>query len=428
MLRKLFLPGAIALAGIIVVMVLIIAKPKPEASPAAAEVAHVKVTVTPARPQTVQLAVNAHGTVAPKREIDLVAQVSGQIVSVEPAFVEGGFFSSSEVLIRIDERDYQVAVLNAEARLAEAERLLAEEEGRSLQAKREWRDLGNQTANDLFLRKPQLVAARAQVASARADVEMAELNLERTRIRVPFDGRVKEIHADLGQFVSAGTRLATVYDSTVVEVRFPLTEKQAALLDLPLTHLPLRGSTTMEGEVEVRRFPEVTITGSVAGRESQWQGWLTRTDAFVDAGTRMFYAVAEVANPFADVPLLPGLFVEAEIAGRQIENVTVLPRSALFQLDKILTLDSENKVVHHTVDVLHKSDTQVWIKADFAGNTLVSTEKQSLTPAGTIVDPLELADTGPSEVATLVPTEIAPSPAKLVASKPIPTKTVPAEE
>lgn len=415
MLRKFILPGAIVLAGITVVLILIIAKPKPEASPAAAEPAHVKVAVTTAMPRTVQLAVNAHGTVAPKREIDLVAQVSGQIVSVEPAFADGGFFSRSEALIQIDDRDYQVALLNSKARLAEAERLLAEEEGRSLQAKREWRDLGNQTANDLFLRKPQLAAARAQVASARADVEMAELNLERTRIRVPFDGRVKEIFADLGQFVSVGTRLATVYDSTVVEVRVPLTEKQAVLLDLPLTHLPLAGRAALDssldssldspaaldGKLETRRFPEVTITGSVAGRKSQWLGRLTRTDAFVDAGTRMFYAVVEVANPFAEVPLLPGLFVEAEIAGRQIENVTVLPREALFQLDKILTLDSENKVVHHTVDVLRKSDTQVWIKADLARNTLVSTEKQSLTPAGSIVEPLELSDINPSEVATL---------------------------
>lgn len=411
MLRKFILPGAILLAGITVVLILIIAKPKPEASPAAAEPAHVKVAVTTAMPRTVQLAVNAHGTVAPKRQIDLVAQVSGQIVSVEPAFAEGGFFSRSEALIQIDDRDYQVALLNSKARLAEAERLLAEEEGRSLQAKREWRDLGNQTANDLFLRKPQLAAARAQVASARADVEMAELNLERTRIRVPFDGRVKEIYADLGQFVSVGTRLATVYDSTVVEVRVPLTEKQAVLLDLPLTHLPLAARAALDssldnpaaldGKLETRRFPEVTITGSVAGRKSQWLGRLTRTDAFVDAGTRMFYAVVEVANPFAEVPLLPGLFVEAEIAGRQIENVTVLPREALFQLDKILTLDSENKVVHHTVDVLRKSDTHVWIKAELARNTLVSTEKQSLTPAGSIVEPLELLDINPSEVATL---------------------------
>lgn len=409
MLRKFILPGAIVLAGITVVLILIIAKPKPEASPAAAEPAHVKVAVTTAIPQTVQLAVNAHGTVAPKREIDLVAQVSGQIVNVEPAFIDGGFFSRSEVLIEIDARDYQVAVLNAGARLAEAERLLAEEEGRSLQAKREWRDLGNQTANDLFLRKPQLAAARAQVASARADLEMAQLNLERTRIRVPFDGRIKEIYADLGQFVSVGTRLATVYDSTVVEVRVPLTEKQAALLDLPLTRLPLAGSTALDEEIEVRRFPEVTITGSVAGRKSQWLGRLTRTDAFVDSGTRMFYAVVEVANPFAEVPLLPGLFVEAEIAGRQIENVTVLPRAALFQLDKILTLDGENKVVHHTVDVLRKSDTQVWIKADLALNTLVSTEKQSLTPAGSIVEPLDLSVAGPSEVATLDSADIPPT-------------------
>ncbi len=397
MLKKFFLPGGILLAGTLAIVVLVVAKPKPEASPPADEPAHVKVAVARANPQTVALAVNAHGTVSPKREIDLVAQVSGQIVKVEPAFVDGGFFSRSEVLIQIDDRDYQVALLNAQARLAEAERLLAEEEGRSLQAKREWRDLGNRNANELFLRKPQLAAARAQLASARGDVEMAELNLERTLIHVPFDGRVKQVHADLGQFVSVGTRLATVYDSTVVEVRVPLTEKQAGLIDLPLTRSQDAGLAA-----EAEPFPEVTIKGSVAGRNHQWRGHLTRTDAFVDAGSRMYYAVVEVAEPFAEVPLLPGLFVEAIIAGKELNNVAVLPRSALYELDRILIVDNENKTVSRTVEVLRKSDTHVWVRADFAENMFISTEKQSLTPTGTIVDPI-VASNSNTDLAAAAP-------------------------
>jgi RND family efflux transporter MFP subunit len=386
------LPAGIFLIGAITLMVLVYAKPIPEPVQDADSDQRVKVAVTQSRQQTVRLAVTAHGTVFPKREIDLIAQVSGQIVHVEPIFVDGGFFNSSQVLIRIDDRDYKAALLNARARLAEAARVLAEEEGRSRVAEREWRELGNKKANELFVRKPHLAAAQANVASAEGDVARAELNIERTKITVPFDGRIKQIHADLGQYVTVGSRVATVYDSTVVEVRLPLTERQASLINLPLTpaqpeETPVEGISILDG------LPLVNITGSVAGETYQWQGVLTRTDAFVDADSRMYYAVVEVHNPFgtadeARAPLLPGLFVKAEIGGKEIDDVVVLPRSALFQQDKIITLDAANSVGHRSVNVLRKSDSHVWVQAELADNTLVAIEKQSLTPEGSIVEPL----------------------------------------
>ena len=399
MLNKFKLPGVILLVGVITLMILVFAKPKPQATPVANKPTHIKVAVAPAEQQTVRLGVIAHGTVVPRREIDLIAQVSGQIIKVEPEFVDGGFFSRSQALIQIDDRDYKIALLNAKARVAEAERLLAEEKGRSRVAEREWRELGSKEANDLFVRKPHLAAAQANLESARGDVSMAELNLERTRITVPFDGRIRQVFADLGQYVTTGSRLATVYDSTVVEVRLPLTEKQAALVDLPLT--PRSDSAVSSaGDSTMADLPPVTIKGSVAGKSYQWQGELARTDAFVDADSRMYYAVVEVRNPFAaqeannkpQVPLLPGLFVEAEIEGKEINSVMVLPRSALFQRDKIVTLDDSNSVEYRSVDVLRKSDTHVWVQAEVDSKTLVALEKQSLTPEGTIVEPLMNAD------------------------------------
>lgn len=377
MLKKYALPIGIIALGLALIVVLVVARPRPEPGPAPEEPAKVKVTVTPTKQQNLRLLVNAYGSVLPKREIDLVAQVSGQIVNVEAAFVDGGFFNKEQVLIQIDEREYQASLLSAKARLAEAEKLLAEEQGRSRQARKEWRDLGNENANDLFLRKPQLAAAQANLDSARGEVDRAELNLERTRIVVPFDGRIKQTYADLGQFVSTGSRLATVYDSTVVEVRLPLTEKQAALIDLPL----------IAGQ-DANTLTPVTIKGSVAGDEYEWQGVLARTDAFVDADSRMYYAVVEVRDPFADIPLLPGLFVEAIIQGKELGQVSVLPRSSLFERDKILTLDDENKVVIQSVKVLRKTDDQIWIQSAIPDNTLVTMEKQSLTPSGTAVDPI----------------------------------------
>lgn len=377
MQNKLVLPIGIVLAGIAVIAVLFYAKPKPEPAPPTEEAGHLKISVVAAKPQTQRLVVNAFGTVLPKREIDLVAQVSGQIMSVEPAFIDGGYFVAADTLIQIDDRDYKAAYLAARAREAEAEKVLAEEHGRSRQAKKEWRDLGNENANDLFLRKPQLAAAQANLESARGEVARAELNLERTKITVPFDGRIKQTYADLGQFVTMSTRLATVYDSTAVEIRLPLTEKQAALVNLPLN-----------ASIAREDLSTVIIKGSVAGVDHEWTGVLARTDAFVDEKSRMYYAVVEVKDPFADVPLLPGLFVEAEIQGKELENVIILPRSSIFERNKVLIVDAENKTQTREVKTLLKTDTHIWVQAPFADSTLVSLEKQMLTPNGTEIEPI----------------------------------------
>ena len=276
--------------------------------------------------------------------------------------------------------------------------MLAEEEGRSRQATQQWRDLGNKNANDLFLRKPQLAAAQANLESAQGNVDMAELNLSRTKIVAPFDGRIKQTYANLGQFVSTGSRIATVYDSTVVEVRLPLTENQAALINLPLT-------ASNKDELVKEDLPPVIITGSVAGETYQWSGELARTDAFVDANSRMYYAVVEVADPFAMAPLLPGLFVAAEISGKQLDNVVVLPRKALYQRDQILSLDEENKIVSQSVRVLRKSETQVWVQMQLQNDTLIALEKQSLITSGTLVDPVLQEQSSPeNSVATAIST------------------------
>lgn len=414
MFKKAVLPIGIIFLGSIAISALIVAKPKPTPQPPEEKPAHIAVSVIEAEPATARLAVTTQGTVEPKREIDLVAQVSGQIVSVDSAFATGGFFNQQQQLIQIDDRDYQVALLNAEARLADAQRRLAEEEGLALQAKREWRELDNQNANNLFMRKPQLAAAKANLKFAEADLKMAQLNLERTRITVPFDGRVKQIYADVGQFVSAGNRLATVYDSAVFEVRLPLTEKQAALVQLPLT----QGSV---GAHRPEKQPAVTISGQVAGTAHQWQGRLTRTDAFVDANSRMYFAIAEVPNAFstasangpAPLPILPGLFVEAIIEGKELANIIQLPRSALFQRNQVLSLDSAQKTVNHTVEVLRKSETHVWVRAQLSDKTLITLEKQALTPAGTQVVPLlSTGQRSPSVAQNTIETPLSNSQAK----------------
>src|SRR5690606_19307376 len=142
------------------------------------------------------------------------------------------FFGAGEALLQLDPRDYETALDQAEAALADARNTLAQEQGQARQAKREWRDLGNEQANNLFLRKPQLAAAEARVGAAEAGVRQAQLNLERTAIRLPFAGRIVDINVNLGQYVSANTVVASVYDSAVMEVRLPLSTHEMQLLNL----------------------------------------------------------------------------------------------------------------------------------------------------------------------------------------------------
>jgi multidrug efflux pump subunit AcrA (membrane-fusion protein) len=151
-----FLWVAILLVGLAVAAALYLLKPTPQPRPAPAA-ALAQVPVVTAQPRTQSLPVTSQGTLAPRREIDLVAEVAGRVTSVGDNFVAGDFFEAARPLIQLDPANYRLALIRAQARVADAEQLLATERGRARQAKREWRDLGNADANALFLREPQWI-------------------------------------------------------------------------------------------------------------------------------------------------------------------------------------------------------------------------------------------------------------------------------
>jgi len=376
----------ILLIGGLVVIGVATLKPAPKPNPIEKEPPP-SVAVMLANPSTQTLTVNTQGTVAPKREIDLVAEVSGRITQADSSFVNGAFVDAEQRLVTIDPRDYQLSLIRARARVADAEQLLATERGRVRQAKREWRELGNPEANQLFLRKPQLASAQAQLDSAKADRDKAQLDLERTSISVPFQGRIRETLVNLGQYVTPGTRIATVYDTSVAEIRLPLTDRQASLIDLPL------GFNSQNGDA-----PMVTISGSIAGVQHTWQGTIARTDASIDTRTRLYYAVAEIEDPFrgnrdsGQLPLVVGLFVDAKIMGKELANVITVPREALFKRNHLYTLDINNRVIEKQVTLLHTDASSAWIRGDIAAGEAIVVGKQSYISEGIVVAPLPIQE------------------------------------
>jgi len=329
-------------------------------------------------PKPVQMVVHAQGTVLPRIETELVPEISGNVVWISPNLVTGGYFDANEPLLRIDDRDYRNTVERATANMsrADAELEFAEFELGRLEAL-EPSDLVSRSAVESAMREARV--NEAELRDARVALEQSERDLARTEIAAPFRGLIRSEQVDVGQFVNRGTSVASLYAVDYVEVRLPIADQQLAYLDLPLTP---------RGELEADSTPSVRLYANFAGRQREWQGQLIRTEAEIDARSRMVQAVARVsAGDDADPDLPPpvGLFVQAEIQGRSADNVVVLPRGAIRNGNQVLVVDAEDRLRFRDVGLL-----RVYGDEAFVNEGLSAGERVCVSPLQAVVDGMRI--------------------------------------
>lgn len=361
---KIVLPVLVVLAGISISWALVVNRPplKPQVSESEVPLAQ----VIRLEPQTLKLNIRSQGVVVPRTEIDLVPEVAGQVTRLHPSLVAGGFFEAGDILITIDPRDYDYAIAQALARIAEGERQVMLEEAQAEQARNEWNSLGEGEPSPLTLREPQLAEARAKLKAGRADLTRARLQRSRCEWRAPFAGRVRNRNIGLGQYVQPGEKLARLYAIDVVQVRLPLATDQFAYLDLLLDH--------RNGKPETG--PKVTLSAEFAGALHQWEGRIVRTEGALDEETGLLHAVAEVRDPYASQadqpPLMPGLFVKAEIEGREQSDVFVLPSTAVNAAQEALWIDAEDRLHIRRLDILRSEADRILVRGGVnAGDRVV---------------------------------------------------------
>jgi RND family efflux transporter MFP subunit len=347
-------------------------------SPTQPEPVPPSVRVLDVEPKPVRMVVHAQGTVLPRIETELVPEISGNVVWISPNLIAGGYFDADEPLLRVDDRDYRNAVERASANMsrAEAELEFSEFELARLETL-ETSDLVSRSALESAMREARVNVA--QLRDARVALEQAERDLARTEIRAPFRGLVRSEQVDVGQFVNRGTAVASLYAVDYVEVRLPIADQQLAYLDLPLTP---------RGQLDADSAPSVRLYADFAGREREWQGRLIRTEAEIDARSRMVQAVARVtAADGADASLPPpvGLFVQADIQGRSADNVVVLPRSAIRNENQVLVVDDENRLRFRTVTLL-----RVYGDEAFINEGLNAGERVCISPLQAVVDGMRI--------------------------------------
>jgi RND family efflux transporter MFP subunit len=359
----------IALAmGLTVVMIKERKAPKPQQTSYLGPLVEVVELVKTVRP----VIVSGTGTAQPRFEVSITPQVKGRVSEISPQMVAGGALRKGELLFAIEDIDYRLAIDLARASLAEAELELLRNENQAEVARNEWQSLrspGDAEPNPLVVYEPQLKSARAQRDAALANFRQAEINLQRTRLFAPFNCYVRSEQVELGQFINAGSTVATIVGTDQVEIVVPLPLDELAWLQVP------RHGSSQQGSPVLVELQSGTQTFS-------WHGAITRALGEIDPHNRMAHIVVTVADPLSKDnsernllnELLPGMFVEVRLQGEELDNVIPVPRSALRDNDTVWIVDRENRLHMRAVDIARRDRDEVLVRAGLqAGERLVLT-------------------------------------------------------
>ncbi len=370
-------PLAVVVGGVGLAALIVATGPKLEPQPPASSAPLVR--TWQANEERVQLTSITHGTVLPRTESELIPEVSGRVISVAPSLVSGGFFNEGDVLLEIDPLDYEVALEQTKAGLASANsELINARKAHERQLDLAKRQSTSQSQKDDALNRLRLAQARLREAKAR--LSKAERDIARTRVTAPYDGRVRSERVDIGQFVNRGAPIASLYATDIAEVRLPLHDEELAYLDLPLADLT-------EG-----KDPLVILRAQFAGEMHTWEGSIVRTEGELDPQNRMINVVAQVSAPYEQTggkpPLAVGLFVEAEIIGRQVDSVYVLPRSALQANEQVYVVGNDNRLQFRDVEILRLVGEEVYVVSGFQRGEIICLSTLSNAVEGMLVQPV----------------------------------------
>ncbi|GAA5483480.1 efflux RND transporter periplasmic adaptor subunit [Haloferula sargassicola] len=391
MLIRIAIPLLILFVGGLLAWRISIPEPPPEMEHV--EPQRLKTEVIELHATDYQVELDSQGVVRAHHETPLTPTISGTIITIHPNFEDGAFFKQGEVLAELDPADYTASVEGARSRLAQAEAALAQEEARAKQARLNWDDLGYQEEpSDLVLRKPQLKQARANVDAAKAELDQAERNLERTKIRAPFDGRVRRRLVGLGQAVGASTDLGTLFATDFAEVRLPLTPEQLDFIDLPAHEDDPSVPVTL-----------VDALGTGRGEPASWPGRIVRTEGSLDPASRELFVIARVDDPFGlssdHPPLRLAQPVRALIKGHVLKQVYVVPRNSLRGVNIIYLVDQEDpSIIRHEIDPVWSTADELVVPEGLEEGQWLAVTRLPYAPDGA---PVEILDSPPAEPGSL---------------------------
>ena len=290
-------------------------------------------------PQTVNAQIASQGFIKPKSELNLLSQVNARVEWVSEKMEEGSSFDIGDTLIKLDRRDYELALITAEANVLNAEVNLEREKAEADLASKEWNRVGGGTGSAPALRKPQLAQAKATLEAARANLEKARRDLDRATFIAPFDGRVRSRNTDIGSTVFLGSMLGNIYSTENFEVQLPIADQDINFIGLDFNGLQIPEQKQLE--VSFQMGAQVV------------NGKVIRAEAEIDPKTRMLSVVASIVKneDQGQNLVLVGQYTQATIYGTKVNDVYVIPRNNI-RNESLWVVDSNMELMKRPVNVL----------------------------------------------------------------------------
>ena len=373
-MKRVLMPIGILLGSIVITVVLI--RNPTRVSESSPEIIPISVRVAEVQSESVQLFIESQGKAQAARQASLSSNVQGPVAWVSPSLEAGAYVKAGEPLLRLELADFETAVIRSRASYEQAS---AEAAFATADLARITELAAKRLASESELQNAERAAtvATARLADAEATLKQSELDAERSILRAPFNAVVASRDVELGQFVNRAQSVAVLFDADSVDVRVPLAIRQLGYLDVPMG---------FRGEFDSAQAPQVELTGSYGGKQHTWEGKLLRTEATIDPNSNTVQSIIRIEQPSADrggesIPLPIGLFVEARIAGKLVEDIISLPRSVIRNNSQVLVVDAENKMYYRDVDIYRLEQDRVLISGG-----LLPGEKICTSPIQAVVD------------------------------------------
>ncbi len=328
---------------------------------------------------------NTQGTVKAETSTTLNPLVPGRVIYISPKFQDGAFFQKGDILVKLDTSDLEAQIINAQADLARSEASLIQEKATAAQALRNWKDIGfDEEPNDLVLRKPQLRQAEANLAAQQAALNQAKINLQRTSIKAPINGRVRTRLVGPGQSVSANSNLGEIYATDAAEIRLPLSSVQLEQITID--------------EQGNQNIP-VTLTDAInSNNKTTWQASIQRVEGELDAASRELFVIARIEDPFGIISSAPPLRinqpVKAAIIGNTLKDAFIIDRKHLYGANEIILIE-DNAILRQEINIIWTTpDTVITQDPQLAGKT-IATSRLSFATNGSPVNIITPEDLNP---------------------------------
>lgn len=281
------------------------------------------------------------------KEANLIARVEGELI--ERTFNEGSEVKEGDVLLKIDDKEYQTALNSAQADLRSS--VAAQKRAaRDLARGQEISEEGYISTSDLDKLTANSEQADAGVKVAQSNVEKAELNMGYTVIHAPFSGQIGKANYSVGNIVgpTKGT-LATLIQTDPIYVSFQVEE--ADFISYRQSHRGVDTPDDVPIDISLR-LPN--------NSDYDQKGIMDFADTKIEEGTGTVELRAVFPNP--DGIVLPGLFVSLITESRNKEQKVIIPQMAIQenQLGKFVLVVENNKVIQRPV-TLGRRINAMWV-------------------------------------------------------------------